>query len=677
MKKLLSLLATVALLATALLSVMPLTASAEEVTLLEENYSALGSEVAANAMKSTFPKLHSSTQAMIASSNGRFLTGDGSSTGKVVNVVYKIDVPANTQALNLAATGRFMFRNGYNHGWKLENCYAGVWVSTDGVEWGAAVQNWDYTVVEAIDYPNNDSWKNDPDKTYTANLTNAIGDATSVYVKVEWKLYDVRFYAALKNLTITATTGQAGGNTPGGEDDEKETFTGGSLLTHDYSASASEIVAGDLKAKFDKLYASEKAMVASSNGRFLTGDGSSTGKAVNVVYKLDIPGNADQITLTATGRFMFRNGYNADWSVDNCYAGVWVSTDGEDWGSAVQNWDYTVVDIADYPNNSSWSKDAPKTYTANLTEAIGDAESVYVKVEWKLFDIRFYAALNTLSIDATAESSAPEGDDTTGGDVDGDNTGDNAGTPPAEKPEDEGPAEPFTVKDNFAALTEGVTADKMLSTFRNMVDANKARVLSAYGRFLGTTGGAADSYVVYKIGSVDGKKLSSLSFEMVGRISSREGYNPEWTQAPKATIYVAAGDNYADITAADWVAVKTFDGDRLSYEDYPSEQDFKSVPDKTYTADLTEAVKGNRQVFVKIAYTVYDHPGYTGIKSVKFSGVAGTGPVNGGAAGEGNQGSANKPGNGSPVTGEPVNYAVFVVLVLAGGMSIALRKRHA
>ena len=94
MKKFLSLLAAVALLATGLLGVMPLTASAEEVVLLEEDYTTPSGAVAKENMLTTFPNLYDCNNVRVLSQYGRYVCATGGAS--TCSMVYELNIPEGT-----------------------------------------------------------------------------------------------------------------------------------------------------------------------------------------------------------------------------------------------------------------------------------------------------------------------------------------------------------------------------------------------------------------------------------------------------------------------------------------------------------------------------------------------------------------------------------------------------
>ena len=150
MKKHLSLAVVLGLLCSLLL-IIPFSASANGSILIEDDFAAQQSDVAAANMKSTFPNLESADKARIKFSFGKGYLCPGGG-GQEASIVYKVTVPAGQSltALNLTVSGHFASRAGYNAEWN-DPAYGKVAVSSNGTDY-TEVKTWNGDVLNKADY---------------------------------------------------------------------------------------------------------------------------------------------------------------------------------------------------------------------------------------------------------------------------------------------------------------------------------------------------------------------------------------------------------------------------------------------------------------------------------------------------------------------------------------------
>ena len=342
MKKMLSLVLSLSLMATMLIGVLPVAAASTastSVVLLEEDYTTPSDAVAKENMLSTFPNLYACSNVRVLSQYGRYVCATGGAS--TCALVYKMDIPeGKLNALSLDLFGRFFCRDGYNADWTASNSYAHVYVSTDGSTWGEPAVEWDYTILKYSDYSADSSYSHSSlkDQSYTADLTAAVADAETIFVKVEWKGYDHPTWSTVKTVKFTADVSEEGEEEPeipSGEPTETN------LLNEDYTTPTGAVAKENMLSTFPNLYACNNVRVLSQYGRYVCATGGAS--TCSMIYKVDIPaGELIALTLNLYGRFFCRDGYSADWTASNSYAHVYVSTDGSTWGEPAVEWDYTI-----------------------------------------------------------------------------------------------------------------------------------------------------------------------------------------------------------------------------------------------------------------------------------------------------------------------------------------------
>ena len=446
---------------------------------------------------------------------------------------------------------------------------------------------------------------------------------------------------------------------------------GSILIEDDFAAQQSDVAAANMKSTFPNLESADKARIKFSFGKGYLCPGGG-GQEASIVYKVTVPAGQSltALNLTVSGHFASRAGYNAEWN-DPAYGKVAVSSNGTDY-TEVKTWNGDVLNKADYAKDTDFSKLADKAYTADLLTAAGDAAAVYVKISWAVYDYPLYSSIHKVSITGATQGAASETE--------------------------------IKVGDVFSAQSGNISKDQMLTTFPNLVDSNNARVLSTYGRHL-CPQGAGTAYVVYKVEVPQGEELTSLGVTVKGHFSSRAGKNPDWTDLPYGKVSVAdTAKAYDALSAEDWTDVKTWEGDSLSMEDYPADTDFRNIPDQDYTADLLTAAGDAQGLYIKITWTVWDHPGYSSIHEIAIAGASKTpapsvdpssdpssetssqvpGDTSSDASGSTSSDSSSTPSapssdasqGGTPATGStaPVAGAAAVIL-LAGCVLAVCRKR--
>ena len=121
--------------------------------------------------------------------------------GVTASIVYKVDANGGTfDSLNLTVKGHFASRDGYNADW-TSTPHAIVSVSADGTKFEEAAI-WDGERVSKADYPYDTDYKNLPVKTYTADLKEAAGNNSVLYIKLSWNVFDFPLYSSVHNVKI-------------------------------------------------------------------------------------------------------------------------------------------------------------------------------------------------------------------------------------------------------------------------------------------------------------------------------------------------------------------------------------------------------------------------------------------------------------------------------------------
>ncbi len=360
---------------------------------------------------------------------------------------------------------------------------------------------------------------------------------------------------------------------------------------------AANITAANMVSTFADMVDCSKARVLNQYGRHLCPEGASATLSY-VTYLVTVP-EGESITsldVTATGHIASRYGakyekipqgkvYVADASVAVANA-VWTE---------VTTWEGTSLDVADYPNDSDHHNVPDQDYTADLSSSAAGLCAVYVKIAFNVWDHPGYTAFHNIAIVAQSES---------------------APAPQTPVPGPVASESEFTVGTNFSGIAHpGVTADKM-TTLDNVVDSYRARVLSQNGRHLCSSGASSTlSYVTYQVDAPEGETITALDIVATGHISTRLGV--KYNTMPYAKVFVA--DATSGLANAEWQEMTTWEGSEVSVDTYPADTDYYKIPDQDYTADLTAAAAGLTAVYVKVAFNVWDYPGYVSFHNIAIN----------------------------------------------------------
>ncbi len=355
------------------------------------------------------------------------------------------------------------------------------------------------------------------------------------------------------------------------------------------------ITADKMVSTFENIVAANKARVYSNNGRHLcsTGAGESY-----VVYKISVPSDEQITTLNvlAVGHIASRTDAGKGWSTvpDGHVYTAPVSENPANANWTLQStWEGDELSVADYPADSSFTQVPDREYTAQITPPSGYSE-LLVKISWSVWDYPVYSAFHSISI--TASSAAGD-------------------TPILDAPETV-----LYVGDVYSSLpAANISAANMVSSFADMVACNRARILNQNGRHLCPDGARDElSYVVYRVDAPQGEQITSLNVSAIGHIASRIGAKFTNGKMPYGQVFVA--DASRDLSTAEWVDVALWEGKDVSATTYPADTDYYKIPDEEYRAELTSAVHGYSSVYVKIAFNVWDHPGYTSFHEIAIRG---------------------------------------------------------
>ena len=174
-------------------------------------------------------------------------------------------------------------------------------------------------------------------------------------------------------------------------------------------------------------------------------------------------------------------------------------------------------------------------------------------------------------------------------------------------------AQTLTIEDNFISWVDGDIGKLSLAKYFSIESGENVRIKYAFGKgYCCPTGGGVTASIVYKV-DANGGTFDSLNLTVKGHFASRDGYNADWTQTPRAVVEVSAdGVKYEE--AAIW------DGERVDKGTYATDNDYKNLPVKTYNADLKAAAGSNSVVYVKLSWNVYDFPLYSSVHNVKIEG---------------------------------------------------------
>ncbi len=354
------------------------------------------------------------------------------------------------------------------------------------------------------------------------------------------------------------------------------------------------VTMGNMVSTFADMVDSSNARVLSQYGRHLCPQGASSTLSY-VTYLVAIP-EGEKITalnVTATGHIASRYGVKYE-KIPQGKVYVADAADGladASW-TEILTWEGTELSEDDYPADTDFRNVPDQDYKADLTPVAQGMGSVYVKIAFNVWDFPAYTSFHNISIDAYSSDNVAPG-------------------PLA-------PESKFSVGTDFAAVPHpGVTMDKMNGTFDNLVDSYRARVLSQNGRHLCSQGASSTlSYVTYQVDAPEGETITALDIEAIGHISTRLGV--KYNTMPYAKVFLANAEN--GLEGAEWQEITTWNGEEVSVDVYLNDTDYYKIPDQSYTADLTLAAKGLSSVYVKVAFNVWDYPGYVAFHAITING---------------------------------------------------------
>ena len=179
--------------------VVPMSVSAAQAISIEDDFISFTDGDTGILTMSKLFKIESGENVRIKYAFGKgYCCPDGG--GKTAALVYKVDANGgNIDSLAITVKGHFNSREGYSEDWKnAPKAY--VEVSTDNVKFSKAA-TWKGEFVDSSLEQND--YKDLPVKTYNADLKSAIGNASVVYVRLSWEVYDYPLYSSVICLACT------------------------------------------------------------------------------------------------------------------------------------------------------------------------------------------------------------------------------------------------------------------------------------------------------------------------------------------------------------------------------------------------------------------------------------------------------------------------------------------
>ena len=174
-------------------------------------------------------------------------------------------------------------------------------------------------------------------------------------------------------------------------------------------------------------------------------------------------------------------------------------------------------------------------------------------------------------------------------------------------------AQTLTIEDDFASC-ETDTIEALMRRLYKLESGENVRIKYSFGKgYCCPTGGGVKASLIYKV-DANGGTFDSLNITVKGHFASRDGYNKDWTKTPSGTVEVS-------FDGTTFYKVQTWEGERVDMGTYPTDNSFKELPVKTYTADLTSAAGDDSVVYVRLSWDVYDYPMYSSVHNVKIEGT--------------------------------------------------------